>query len=59
MEILNCRERQISDLIADGELLAIKIGSKARRISEKSLEDFIKRRKITPDDLFEPNQRIK
>lgn len=59
MEILDCTERHIYDLIADGELLAIRIGSRAKRISEKSLEDFIKRRKINPEDLFDPDQETK
>ena len=55
MEILDCKERHIYDLIAAGEILAIRIGSQARRISEKSLNDYIERNKINPEDLFDPD----
>ena len=54
-EMLGCTERHISDLIIEGELIGLKIGSRAVRISEQSLTDFIKRHTINPDDLFDPD----
>lgn len=59
MEILDCKERHIYDLIVAGELLAIRIGSQARRISEKSLNDYIEKNKINPEDLFDPDKNKK
>jgi hypothetical protein len=54
-DILNCTEQHISDLIMEGELVTIKIGSRAQRVSEQSLNEFIERRKVTPEDLFDPD----
>lgn len=53
--ILDCTERHIYNLIIDGELIAIKIGGRAVRISENLLIEFIERKKINPDDLFDPD----
>jgi excisionase family DNA binding protein len=53
-DTLDCTERHIFNLIADGFLTAIKIGSRAVRISEQSLNEFIENRKVNPEDLFEP-----
>lgn len=55
MSILDCTERHIYDLIVAGELTAIKIGSQGKRISENSLNEFIEKRKIKPEDFFDPD----
>jgi len=55
MKRLNIKERHVRDLVYEGELKAIKVGSRAIRISEQSLDDFIERRKINPEDLFDPD----
>jgi excisionase family DNA binding protein len=60
MEKLNCTERHIYNLIIEGELEAIKIGKgNAKRISESSLVAFIARRKINPEDLYDPDKEKK
>lgn len=56
MEILSCSERFIYDLIVNSELIAIRIGTQARRISKNSLDDFIERRKIDPEDLLDADK---
>ena len=53
--ILGVTERFVYDLIAGGYLTAIKVGSRAVRISEKSLNDYIASRIINPEDLFDPD----
>ena len=58
-EILCCSERHVYNLITEGKLEAIKIGSRAYRISEKSLEDFIEKGKVNPDDFFDPDKEEK
>jgi excisionase family DNA binding protein len=55
METLSCSERHVYDLIVEGSLRAIKIGGRAVRISEESLDDFIKNHEINPEDLFDPD----
>jgi len=54
-EILSCTERHIYDLIVEGSLKAIKVGSRAVRVSEQSLNDFIEKNIIKPEDLFDPD----
>jgi excisionase family DNA binding protein len=54
--ILDCTEGHISNLIVEGELTAIKIGIRALRISKQSLNEFIERRKVNPEDLFDPDK---
>lgn len=54
-DILSCSERHIYDLIVEGALTAIKVGGRAVRISEQSLIEFIEKRKINPEDLFDPD----
>jgi len=54
-ETLSCTERHVYALIVDGSLAAIKIGGRAVRISEESLNDFIESHKIKPEDLFDPD----
>jgi excisionase family DNA binding protein len=56
-EILSCSKAHIYRLIIDGQLDAIKIGSNGReyRISDQSLNDFISKNKVNPEDLFDPD----
>ena len=55
-DLLSCTERHIFDLIAEGYLIAIKVGSRAVRVSEKSLEEFIEKQKVNPEDFFDPDK---
>ena len=55
-EILSCTERHIYNLITDGKIEAIKVGTRAVRISEKSLYSFIESARINPEDLFDPDR---
>jgi hypothetical protein len=43
----------------EGSLVAIKIGSRAVRISERSLQEFIQNNKVNPEDLFDPDIKKK
>jgi len=54
-EILTCKERHIYDLIVSGSLKAIKVGSRAVRISQQSLMEFIDGNRVNPDDFFDPD----
>ena len=54
-EILSCTDRHIYDLIVEGALDAIKVGGRAMRVSEKSLEEFIEKQKVNPADYFDPD----
>jgi excisionase family DNA binding protein len=58
-DILSCKERHIYDLIQEGKLEGIKIGSRAVRISERSLYIFIESSKINPEDTFDPDLQAK
>jgi excisionase family DNA binding protein len=58
-DLLSCTEQHIYNLIMEGALLAIKIGSRAMRVSEQSLSDFIEKRKINPEDFFDPDTEKK
>lgn len=53
--ILCCSQKHVYNLIFEGKLEAIKIGSRAVRISERSLHEFITMNRINPDDLFDPD----
>ena len=53
-DFLSCSERYVYDLIAEGSLQAIKLGSRAVRISEQSLNAFIESRRIDPEDFHDP-----
>ena len=55
-DILSCTDQHIYNLLMEGVLLGIKIGSRAMRVSEQSLNDFIEKRKINPEDLFDPDR---
>lgn len=50
--ILSVTERFIYDLIMERALIAIKVGSRAVRVSEQSLSDFIDSRRVNPDDAY-------
>jgi len=58
-EMLSCTERHVYDLIMEGALVAIKVGSRAIRISERSLGGFIEKNKVNPEDLFDPDREEK
>lgn len=45
---LCCTENMIYSLIQDGSLKAIRIGKRALRITESSLNEFIESREINP-----------
>ena len=53
--ILSCTERHVRALVVEGELIAIKVGSRAIRISEHSLNEFIKKNRVNPEDLIDPD----
>jgi len=53
-EILSCTERHVYDLVVEGSLTAIKVGSRAIRISERSVCEFIEKNKINPEDFYAP-----
>lgn len=52
-EELACSERHIRNLIKDGHLVAIRVGTFALRVTEMSLVDFKTRRTVNVDDYFE------
>jgi excisionase family DNA binding protein len=52
--LLDCSDQFVYAMIRSGELKAIKIGSKAVRVSLPSLEDYINSNWIDPDTYFEP-----
>jgi len=54
-ETLSCTEQHIYALIKDGSLQAIKVGSRAVRVSMQSLNDFIDNNTIDPDNYFAPD----
>jgi excisionase family DNA binding protein len=58
-ELLSCTDQYVYKLIEDGKLEGIKLGSRAIRISEKSLYDFIAAARINPEDLFDPDREKK
>lgn len=51
-EKLNCSKRHVYNLINSGQLKAVKIGTRALRIPESSLNEFLSDRKIDPYDAF-------
>jgi excisionase family DNA binding protein len=55
-EILSCKDRYVYELIQMGSLTAIKIGERALRISEQSLQAFIVARVVNPEDYFAPEE---
>jgi excisionase family DNA binding protein len=55
-ETLSCTDRYVYELIQTGALTAVKIGERALRISERSLQAFIAARIVNPDDYFAPKE---
>lgn len=56
-ETLACSDDYVYMLIRDGNLQAIKIGKRAIRISEHSLQKFITVGRINPEDYFAPEEQ--
>ena len=50
---LNCSKKHIYKLIQDGELKAIRLGTRALRITESSLKNFLEKNEINPQEYFE------
>lgn len=55
-EILGCTEQYVGILIREGNLMAIKLGIRAIRVSEQSLQNFIAARKVNPEDYYAPEE---
>lgn len=53
---LSCSVAHVRKLIIDGKLEAIKIGTRAIRVSEKSLHRFIEMQRVNPEDLYDPDK---
>ena len=53
-ETLGCTDKYVSILIREGNLKAMKLGERALRISEQSLQAFIASRIVNPEDYFAP-----
>jgi len=49
---LGCTNAYVYDLVKGGQLTAIRIGTRAIRISEKSVNEFIEENIIDPDAFF-------
>jgi excisionase family DNA binding protein len=49
---LGCTENTIYSLIQDGSLKAIRIGKRALRITESSLNEFLESREINSEEYF-------
>lgn len=56
-EVLGCMDHYVHNLIQEGRLVAIKIGVRALRISERSLQEFIASNIVNPADYFAPEER--
>jgi len=55
-ETLSCSDDYVYMLIRNGDLVAVKIGERALRISEKSLNAFISARVVNPEDYYAPKE---
>lgn len=51
-KILGCTERFVYLMVKDGKLKALRLGSRAIRISECSLNEFVNSNTVDPDDFF-------
>ena len=51
-ETLGCTERYVYEMVKEGTLKAIRLGIRAIRISEKSLQEFIETNTVDPDEYF-------
>jgi excisionase family DNA binding protein len=52
-EMLACTEKHVRDLIRGGDLVAIKIGKRSRRITRESVVIFLEKNRINPETFFE------
>ena len=55
-ETLSCTDQHVYMLIQQGIFKAIKIGERALRISDQSLQAFIAARVVNPEDYFAPEE---
>ena len=46
--ILDLKSQEVRDLIHSGQLMAIRLGKNAFRVSEESIIEFLKRRRVRP-----------
>lgn len=49
---LSCSTQHVYTLIKNGEIKAIRLGIRALRVTESSLNDFIKSNELDPEDYF-------
>lgn len=55
-ETLSCTDNYVYELIRVGSLTAVKIGERALRVSERSLQNFLAARVVNPDNYFAPKE---
>ncbi len=55
-ETLGCTDQYVYQLIREGILKAMKLGERALRVSEASLQDFISARVVKPEEYFAPEE---
>jgi excisionase family DNA binding protein len=55
-EILSCTDKYVYAMIQEGSLKAIKLGQRALRVSERSLQQFINANVVNPEDYFSPKE---
>lgn len=58
VEILSCTDGYVYELIQAGTLTAVKIGERAIRISQQSLQAFLATRVINPEDYLAPKEPV-
>lgn len=56
-ETLGCTDKYVYNLITEGSLKAIKLGVRALRVSEQSLQAFISARMVDPNSYFAPEEQ--
>ncbi len=55
-ETLGCTTKYVYVLIQQGDLKAMKLGERALRVSEQSLQAFIAGRVVNPEDYYAPEE---
>lgn len=55
-ETLGCSDKYVYQLIQQGDLRAMKLGERALRVSDESLQKFIAARAVDPQDYFAPDE---
>lgn len=53
--MLTCTPEHVRNMVKEGVLAGTKLGSRAIRISERSVLGFIEKNKINPEDLYDPD----